>query len=83
MSDEPILLTQRQVVRLLQMRESDARDLIRRGVIPSIPFGRRRRVPRFVLEGWIRGQIERPEGRPSREAQDTASPRQPASGRGG
>jgi excisionase family DNA binding protein len=57
-AEESLLLTVPQAARLLQISRNTAYELIQRQELPAIRLGERLiRVPRFVLEDWIRRQV--------------------------
>jgi excisionase family DNA binding protein len=54
--EEPVLLTPKEAGRVLRLGKNKTYELIARGRIPVIRFGRAIRIPRAALEEWIRQQ---------------------------
>ena len=63
MNDDPLLLTVPETARLLRISRNLAYELVARGELPSVRFGRVIRIPRSVLADWVRES-----GRPARLA---------------
>lgn len=53
MSPDALTLTVPEAARLLGIGRNAAYDLIRRGELPHVRFGRTIRVPRSALEPWL------------------------------
>lgn len=56
---KPLLLRPADVAEELHCSYRTARQMIIDGELPSIPFGKRRRVPLAALEQWIMAQASR------------------------
>jgi excisionase family DNA binding protein len=56
--DEQLLLTPKEAQKVLRLGKNKTYELIARGGIPVIRFGRAIRIPRAALEEWIRKQAK-------------------------
>ncbi|HEY3367830.1 MAG TPA: helix-turn-helix domain-containing protein [Symbiobacteriaceae bacterium] len=63
MSEQILFLTVRQAAERLGIKESTCRQLINRGIIPSLKLlgPRSTRVPAAALEEWARNAAHKPE----------------------
>ncbi len=59
MNDDPLLLTVPETARLLRISRNLAYELVARGELPSVRFGRVIRIPRRVLTDWVRESVGR------------------------
>ena len=55
----PAMLTVPQVAEVLQVSENGTYELVRKGEIPAMRFGRRVRVPKEQLVRFLMGQAEK------------------------
>jgi len=62
MSDDVLLLTVPEAARVLRIGRNLAYDLVARGEIPAVRFGRAIRVPRTALERLIEAAADATEG---------------------
>jgi excisionase family DNA binding protein len=59
MTDEgPVMLTPRQVQRMLQLSPSTVYRMLNSGLIPSVRIGRSRRVPADAIPRLVRSDID-------------------------
>lgn len=59
MNDDPLLLTVPETARLLRISRNLAYELVARGELPAVRFGRVIRIPRSVLTDWVRESVGR------------------------
>lgn len=64
MVDNSLLLTVTETAHLLKISRNLAYELVARGELPAVRFGRVIRVPRFGLESWIARQAGLPPDAP-------------------
>jgi len=62
LENEPLLLTPRDLGRLLRLGRNKTYELIASGTIPVLRFGRAIRIPRLAMEEWIVEQSRRAVG---------------------
>ncbi len=60
-TDHNLLLTVPEAARLLRISRNLAYELVARGELPAVRFGRVIRVPRSALEEWILRQAGQPQ----------------------
>ncbi len=65
MDDSQAMLTVPEAAKLLRIGRNLAYELVARGEIPSIRFGRLIRVPRAALEAQLRADSDANEGQPT------------------
>jgi excisionase family DNA binding protein len=53
---EPLLVTPRELSRLLKLGRNKTYELLASGAIPVIRFGRAIRIPRSAVERWLAEQ---------------------------
>lgn len=53
MNDDELLLTVPETARLLRISRNLAYELVARGELPAIRFGRVIRIPRHALDDWV------------------------------
>jgi excisionase family DNA binding protein len=65
MTEHDAILTEQEVATMLKLRPSTVADLARRGVLPSIWFGRHRRYVAADIHAYVRrlGEQERKRAR--------------------
>lgn len=63
-------LTVKEVSEILQVPRVTVGVWIRRGLIPSVPWGKQRRVPRAALEAWLQALNEQALQTWQKEGQD-------------
>lgn len=56
MNDEVVLLTVPEAAKMLRISRNLAYELVARGEIPAIRLGRVIRVPRGLLEEWLKSE---------------------------
>ena len=55
MKEYPVMFTVPQVCRMLQMSRSKVYQLVLSGEIPSVRFGRSRRIPHDLFLAYVKG----------------------------
>jgi excisionase family DNA binding protein len=54
MNDDQLLLTVPETAKLLRISRNLAYELVARGELPAVRFGRVIRVPRDALDNWVK-----------------------------